>query len=549
MTKWIKFAVGVSIALSVLCFGTLSAKADATTTPSTNAIGNVQMMRIGLQYGSVKEQSIPLYSAGGFKFGLYQSGSFIPLMDFSSYKDLTLIKNGTSDNETLITSASGSSPLVYGKYHIQVGSIQPTYEACMLALDQVRTVNPSAFPAYDGGWRVYIGAYFTEAEYNQNLSQISQGLTPYEVTRAPFNYNAFMVIASSQVKLLFGTADTDFGFTNAVDQGVVSFNKYKYRGGLVFKRYKDSDPTVINFLPLDQYLYGVLPYEISPKWPIEAQKAQAVAARNYAMTNLNKHKKYGFDLCNTDDCQVYAGANVEAALSNQAVNDTSGLYLKYAGKLAMTYFHSNSGGRTENSENVWSSAVPYLVGVDDPYSIGSPNDVWTITYTAEQIKAYLAAKKIDIGDISQVIVESYSINGRALKTTFVGSKGKISYEKDKLRSLFPAKDFKSIWFTVSVPGSISALSSSGTITGLPQGAQYVETANGTTTLNVSSGAVGISDTQVTTISLKGNEFVFSGKGWGHGIGLSQWGAKKMAELGFTYDQILKHYYQNTYLER
>lgn len=539
MTKWMKFAMGLTIVLSALAFSPLAVKAE----------GASQLLRVGLQYGSVKDQSVALNSSGGFTFGLYQSGSFIPLMNLNEYKDLSLIKNGTSENETLITTPNGSSPVVYGKYHIQVGSIQPTYEACLLALEKVRTVSPGAFPAYDGGWRVYIGAYFTEAEYNQNLSQLSPLLTPYELTRAPFNYTAFMVLASNQVKLMFSTSDSDFGFVNATNQGMVSFNKYKYRGGIVVKRYKDSDPTVINFIPVEEYLYGVLPYEISPKWPIESQKAQAVAARNYAMTNLNKHKKYGFDLCNTDDCQVYAGANVEAALSNQAVNDTKGIYLKYAGKLATTYFHSNSGGRTENSENVWSSAVPYLVGVDDPYSVGSPNDVWTLTYTSEQIKAFLAAKKIDIGDVTQVIVESYSINGRALKTTFVGTKGKVSYEKDKLRTLFPAKDFKSIWFTVSVPGAISAMGSSGSTVALTQSTQYVETASGTVSMNVASGVSGITDQQVTTIKLSGNQFTFNGKGWGHGIGLSQWGAKKMAEQGFTYDQILKHYYQNTYLEQ
>lgn len=545
MTKWTRLLTGIWCTIAIGLFFSVSASAETTE----------QQIRIGLQYGSVKDQSVPINSSGGFKFGFYQDGVFISLMDFSNVKDLTLIKNGYSENETLITSTTATGNAINGKYHIQVGTIYPTYEACLLALEKVRSIYSGAFPAYDGGWRVYVGAYYTEAEYTQNLSTLTSQFTPYEVTRAPFNYSAFMVTADNQVKLLFGTTDMDFGFTSALTDGVVSFNKYKYRGGLVFKRFKDSDPTVINFLPLEQYLYGVLPYEISPKWPIEAQKAQAVAARNYAMTALNKHKKYGFDLCNTDDCQVYAGANVEAALSNQAVNDTKNLYLKYNGKLAMTYFHSNSGGHTENSENVWNSAVPYLVGVDDPYSVGSPNDVWTITYTAAQIKAYLAAKKVDIGDITQVVVESYSVNGRALKTTFIGTKGKVSYEKDKLRSLFPAKDFKSIWFTVSSGsgGSLGNLSlqSDTKLSTQTLGSQYVLSANGTSQINVASGVSTLSDTTTQTISVTKptDGFVFNGKGWGHGIGLSQWGAKKMAEEGFTYEQILTHYFQNTYIEK
>lgn len=507
---------------------------------------NDYMLRVGLQYGSVKDQNVQFFSESGYRFGLFSAGNFIDILSIAE-KDLYLVKNGMSDNESIIT-ADGSTPQkTYGKYHIQFGQTQATYEAVLLILDRAKTIDPDAYLAYDGGWRVYTGAYFTEGERSQKLMQLQAMGAPVEILNAPMNYNAFMAVAGSKVKILFSTLEVDFGVMSGAPNGVMSFNKYKYRGGLVVKRYKDSDPTVINYIGLEPYVYGVLPYEISPKWHIEAQKAQAVAARNYAMTSIDKHKKYGFDVCNTTDCQVYAGFNVETALSNSAVDLTKGSLLKYNGKLVSTFFHSNSGGRTENSENVWSTALPYLVAVDDPYSIGSPNDVWSVSYTPEQIKQILASKKVNIGDITKIVAEKVSANGRIQKLTFVGTTGQVSYEKDKIRSVFDANVVKSIWFTISTPGAGAMIESASGQSVSPTSVEVVS-ADGATSVNA-NGVVAQTANGITTLTASGNMYVFNGKGWGHGIGMSQWGAKKMAESGFNYEAILTHYYQNTYIEK
>ncbi len=542
--------VGLSIlAVTTVCFAseTTSLNPMSTTTQAD------KILRVGLMYGTVKDVSPIIKSDTGFNFGYYQSEIFFPLISFTNSKELTIYKNGFSENESLITSATSSSPLVNGKYHIQIGAVQPTFETIQPVLERVRLTDPTAYLAYDGGWRVYIGAYYTQAQYDAALAGISASMMPYEVAQAPFNYTAFMVLENNAVKLLFATNTIDFGFENAVNDSTLSFNKYKYRGGLVFKRLTSSDPTVINYVPLEKYLYGVIPYEISPKWHIEAQKAQAVAARNYAMTNLNKHKKYGFDICNTVDCQVYAGSNVETPLSNQAVDLTKGIFLKYNGKLASTVYHSNSGGRTENAENIWSAKFPYLVGVDDPYSIGSPNDQWMVSYTPDQITQKLKAKNYDIGALQDVFVELYSENGRALKTTFVGSTGKATIEKDKIRSLFN-DEVKTNFITIVKPGGSSTGINTLTATGTSQiqsGVVTVLGAEQSKTVAVSSGLIANNGTTDTVLqpSSSTDQYVFNGKGWGHGVGMSQWGAKKMAEQGFTYEQILQHYFQNTYLEK
>lgn len=552
MTSLIKKIALIGLSVTALT-GACYAVDTTTATPVPASTESDKLLRVGLMYGTVKDVNPVIKSDTGFNFGYYQSEIFFPLISFSNSKELTIYKNGVSENESLITSPTSSSPLLNGKYHIQIGAVQPTFEAIQPVLDRVRMTDPSAYLAYDGGWRVYVGAYYTQAQFDAALAGIAANMTPYEITQAPFNYTAFMVLENNTVKLLFATNTIDFGFENSVSGSTLSFNKYKYRGGLVFKRLTGSDPTVINYVPLEKYLYGVIPYEISPKWHIEAQKAQAVAARNYAMTNLNKHKKYGFDVCNTIDCQVYVGSNVETPLSNQAVDLTKGIFLKYNGKLASTVYHSNSGGRTENSENIWSTKFPYLIGVDDPYSIGSPNDQWTVSYTPEQITQKLKAKNYDIGILQDVFVELYSENGRALKTTFVGSTGRITIEKDKIRSLFN-DEVKTNFITIVKPGvsaaGINVISANGT-TQLQSGTVTLTGAEQTKSVSVASGLIANNGNTSTILqpSSSSDRYVINGKGWGHGVGMSQWGAKKMAEQGFTYDQILTHYFQNTYLEK
>jgi stage II sporulation protein D len=122
---------------------------------------------------------------------------------------------------------------------------------------------------------------------------------------------------------------------------------------------------------MQEYLYGVVPREMSKTWPLEALKAQAVVARTFAITNQNKFMHLGFNMDNSVLSQVYGGYDWEGPISNQAVDETIGMLLYYNTTLASAYYHSNSGGYTANSENVWSSEVPYLRSVFDPYSIGA----------------------------------------------------------------------------------------------------------------------------------------------------------------------------------
>ncbi|HHV72515.1 MAG TPA: SpoIID/LytB domain-containing protein, partial [Clostridia bacterium] len=145
----------------------------------------------------------------------------------------------------------------------------------------------------------------------------------------------------------------------------LSYQGKLYRGKLEVSLDKNGSLIVVNELPIEDYLCGVLPQEMLAWFPEEALKAQAVASRTYTYSNLNKHKNNNYNLCATTHCQVYGGAGVEDSRTNNAVYSTRGEVLTYNGTLISAFYHASSGGHTENSENVWSAALPYLKGVVD----------------------------------------------------------------------------------------------------------------------------------------------------------------------------------------
>ncbi len=145
------------------------------------------------------------------------------------------------------------------------------------------------------------------------------------------------------------------------DDFVATKNRW-YRGEIIIYNY-NKKLTVINRLPLELYLLGVVPSEMPVSWNREAHKAQAIAARSYAVANLNKRGSKGFDLLDTPADQAYGGASAENKKTNQAVVDTKGVVITYKGKVIPAYYHASSGGRTVNSGAAWANNAPYLHSV------------------------------------------------------------------------------------------------------------------------------------------------------------------------------------------
>lgn len=261
-----------------------------------------------------------------------------------------------------------------------------------------------------------------------------------------------------------------------------------YYGDFQFTRLSTQDPqklTLVNFVGLEPYVKGVTPYEMSSGWPLEALKAQAVCARTYVASHMNGSPAYGFDVTGTTTSQVYYGTLDASANSDRAVDETAGKFVRYEGKLCETFYFAADGGATEDSENVWVTAVPYLRGVVDPYE--KDIDFYCKSWSTSISRAA-------VGDVSI----TYTPIGNAMTVT-VGDK---TYSKDAVRTFLTSVcglRYNSRHFTVEYDAASDAYS-------------------------------------------------VVGGGYGHNCGMSQWGAKAMAqEHGKTYEEIISFYYTGAYV--
>lgn len=318
------------------------------------------------------------------------------------------------------------------------------------------------------------------------------------------------------------------------DNSTIKINSKAYRGAAEFKIDVNHKLTVINTLGIEEYLYGVVPNEMPSSWNKEALKAQAIAARNYAIKNMGKYKSQGFDLCTTQNSQVYGGYESEQKTTNQAVDETRGILAYYENNIAVLFYHSSSGGMTENAENVWSNPVAYLKGVEDSYSLGSPHDNWTYKISKLEVEKILRSKNNDIGDLISIKVDKKSENGRVLELTFKGTLDSVTYQKESIRALFGYSNIKSTYFDLDLNSSkVNEFNSTAKEFDIESIFNDLSAVLNNEPQKEPDGIV-FTDTP--------DEYVFRGKGWGHGLGLSQYGAKNMAESGYTFDQILKHYF-------
>lgn len=271
-------------------------------------------------------------------------------------------------------------------------------------------------------------------------------------------------------------------------------NGQRYRGEIELLPSTSYGITVVNHLDLEDYLYGVLPKEMPTSWHIEALKAQAVAARTYAVKNLGKWSKYGFDLKGDTGDQDYAGFDAENVATNQAVDETKGQMLLFDNEPIVAFYHADSGGITEACSEAFGSDLPYLVSVKDEFVKGSPNSSWEMPLVLSSISQRPEVQQWGIGDIKSLEITKRTNAGRVKEMKLIGSHGQVSLSYSQLRSIL---SLKSNLFDIFPSAN----------------GQY--------------------------------DYIVRGSGYGHGVGMSQWGAKAMAEEGYNYIAILQHYYRHT----
>lgn len=276
------------------------------------------------------------------------------------------------------------------------------------------------------------------------------------------------------------------------DGKTIMIDNRRFRGDFTVSADSKS-LSAINNIPIEQYLYGVVPKEMPHTWAKEALKAQAVAARTYALYIKSKSADKPYDVQSTTTSQVYGGFDSEKKESNLAVDETRGEVITCDGKLIVAYFHSSSGGHTEDSKNVWSADLPYLKGIPDRFSADIPNGEWRFFVSYNDMQNRLNQYGLNIGQIRGLNAAGESPAGRLIGVKVIAKNGVTELKSNNFRIKVGATRLKS------------------------------------TLLKIAPDHDGI---------------LFTGKGYGHGVGMSQWGANMMAQKGFGYQDILKHYYHN-----
>ena len=349
---------------------------------------------------------------------------------------------------------------------------------------------------------------------------------------------------------------------------IVMFNgqKYRYRGNIEVAIDKEHRKlNVINIIGMEEYLYGVLKKEISPSWPSEALKAQAVAARTFAIFNMNKYIDKGYNICASTNSQAYGGVNHEDPLTNKAVDETRGIIMVYKGEPINAVYHSDSGGYTENSENVWGSFLPYLRSVKSKFEekVSPPYHTWSYSINEKDLTEKLQKQGHKINSIVSIEPVKKSETGRASELVFTADNNKvINMKTNDFRILIGVDLIRSTFFNIETIGKESNITEDTedkkeiedkeeqnesikeileqkkdwTIKELLElMRKNKEEREEEKEEKVLKAEIVKSDTPLT--------FIFSGSGNGHGVGMSQWGAYGMTLQGSRYQDIIKYYYQ------
>ena len=555
---------------------------------------------VGIIFGANNQFPIGVTSSQGFVFGSEVDTVFTPILDLSNYKNLTLYKDGfyESGTQKLVTIPQGyyTNSQVMGGYHLQVGEIFATYDLALETFVKVSGRIENAYLVYDDGWRIFVGMYVDQVEAESQLNLVAVALSDYGVKIAEPNFGRVILMSDNKPVFSFDSSEQEYVFKTTR----FTVNSVEYRSSFIVKRIAGSDFTFINRVTVEEYLYGVVPKEMSAGWPLEALKAQAIASRNFVLTASNKYANYGFDVCNTVNSQVYGGFTAEKPLSNQAVDETAGYALVYNDKIIPMYFHAHSGGITDNSENIWSAELPYIRQTLDLYSIGYPNTDWSVTLNHADIEAKLIIAGYNVGSLKSIEILERFESGRVAKMSFVGTLSTATLTKDKIRTILGSTSVKSLLFSFDPSTAVTDLATIGNGsntstntnntsagTSVSAGSQaitpvvvrtnagiyatFVDSShisiveNGkTSTVSIDKSALRNAKDIYSTPSVVSVPYIYSnsesfdmsggnvilyGHGYGHGLGMSQWGAKKMAEEGKTFEEILLYYYKDTQLVR
>ena len=332
--------------------------------------------------------------------------------------------------------------------------------------------------------------------FTNNLIAKTTKHEPHQVQ----NINGLIKITDKSKKT-FGTFRGPVKLIPEKKDGFVSCNNHWYRGELLLLTNGDKkNLAIVNNVELEDYLLSAVPSEVPHTWHKEVLKAQAVAARSYALGYLGRRIEKGYDLESTVEDQVYLGIASEKKSTTQAVKETKGIILlDKDNKPLIALYHSSGGGYTDSIDNLWDKKQKPPGHISDhikakpDYDNNSPHFKWFRSYKITELNNLL--KSLNIGEITNITPLSRTVANRIMWIKLAGIKGEVKIRGEEFRKLLklPSSKFN--------------------------------------------------------LKIENNIIKFSGSGYGHGLGMSQWGAKALAERGFTYDKILAHYYSGVRLTK
>ncbi len=273
-----------------------------------------------------------------------------------------------------------------------------------------------------------------------------------------------------------------------------------YRHAIEISRDSPEKISIVNEVSMEDYLRGVLPWEANPKWGIEALKAQAVTSRTYALFRSIERKKEMFAVSKGIMSQVYKGKTIENPVMDKAIQLTEGEILTYKGKIFPAFFHSTCGGRTTRADYIWDVEFhPVLKGVTCEFCQGSKHYRWQGKFTLAEIEETLNQKGMPLAEIEEIEIVDVDSSGRTRAFEIKHRDGTSKIQSNQFRLWMDPDRFKS--------------------------------------------------TKILYMKRSGDSYFIRGHGWGHGVGLCQYGMKRLAELGYNYRQILEYYYPGSEIRK
>lgn len=562
---------------------------------------------VGILYGSDIDVALTAKTTNGFVIGSEKiekyDKTFTELWSVENCKKATILCDKNYEKVSGGAYKVTDTPNV-GVYRLTAGT---EYTTRAKLENDVANVNKAlaeteyyAIPAYvNGKYTLYIGGFLTEKDATSAAVKIGELLPEKKLTvKAPSPTGTFAVEHDTKrVLFAYDCGNESYLAFDAINDKdgteayLSTFNNNLYDGVFVFKRTVNSSKdgiTLITVVPIEQYVMGVIPYEIPASWPIETHRALAIIARTFVLSNIGKHySQWGFNVCATSNCQVYRGmARVNDSV-REAVNSTAGQITTYDGKLATVNYCSNTGNCTADASKVWGGGSKWLSGVATPWEdymkTNRSKSFWTVEMSPhelcaalnkrgyDELKDEIASVTIDetASDISTYVysVTITDVHGTSVKVTrcdkvrsafsdyvysanFVIGKGSVDYTAytrtvpptfavaasdvsrttNNIFSVLTGSGVKDVDLT----GGAQVLTGGGKLVLAPNGTVSIMTADGKVTVPLEGDA--IDDTPyIETQTAKAedpNDFIIVGKGWGHGVGVSQWGLYDLANMGF-----------------